>query len=126
MNKDSYKVFILEDEESRIEKLMRLARRDVEFFRVISFFVARSVDEACSILNTNRSFDIGFIDHDLGSDKTGVDVAKVIVDNRVSFGNCIIHSMNVVGANNIKNLLASSGFSAFVSPFRSLMMANKL
>lgn len=56
----------------------------------------------------NIKFHISF-DHDLGEKKTGYDVAKYIVKNEIpcTFS---IHSMNPVGAENIRQLMTHYGY----------------
>ena len=49
-------------------------------------------------------------DHDLGEDKTGYDIAKWLVEYNY-FGKFRIHSMNPVGANNIRQLLKHYGWT---------------
>lgn len=49
-------------------------------------------------------------DHDLGEGKTGYDVAKWLIDNSY-IGKFRIHSMNPVGANNIRQLLKHYGWT---------------
>lgn len=49
-------------------------------------------------------------DHDLGERKTGYDIAKWLIDNGY-IGKFRIHSMNPVGANNIRQLLKHYGWT---------------
>ena len=49
-------------------------------------------------------------DHDLGSEFTGYDVAKFIVDNKCNLTGFAVHSMNPVGAMNIFQLLTHYGY----------------
>jgi len=50
-------------------------------------------------------------DHDLGEKKTGYDVAKWLVEEYPWTANFRIHSMNPVGANNIRQLLKHYGWT---------------
>lgn len=52
-------------------------------------------------------------DHDLGMEKSGYDVAKWIVENRISNLKFHIHSMNPVGAANIHQLLTTYGYEEY-------------
>ena len=72
----------------------------------------KSYDEAIAALTTipyTPSLVIDF-DHDLGEGKTGYDVAKWLVEYNY-FGKFRIHSMNPVGANNIRQLLKHYGWT---------------
>lgn len=51
-------------------------------------------------------------DHDLGEKKTGYDVAKYIVENKLHIRYCV-HSMNTVGCANIEQLLDHYGYERF-------------
>lgn len=78
----------------------------------------KSYDEAIvTLIDTTDLMDIDdFIslvvdfDHDLGERKTGYDIAKWLIDNRY-IGKFRIHSMNPVGANNIRQLLKHYGWT---------------
>lgn len=78
----------------------------------------KSYDEAiAALIDTTDLMDIDdFIslvvdfDHDLGEGKTGYDVAKWLIDNSY-IGKFRIHSMNPVGANNIRQLLKHYGWT---------------
>ncbi len=56
------------------------------------------------------SFGIDF-DHDLGSTVSGYDIAKYIVSNDIPMSVFHIHSMNPVGADNIRQLLSHYGYT---------------
>lgn len=58
---------------------------------------------------TETSFGIDF-DHDLGSTVSGYDIAKYIVSNNIPMSAFHIHSMNPVGADNIRQLLCHYGY----------------
>lgn len=75
----------------------------------IDFIVVRSYNEAIEYINTNGIPGYISFDHDLGSDKTGYDLAKwlgdkVISDAAVMF-RYFVHSANPVGAENINKYL---------------------
>lgn len=74
-------------------------------------FLARSYKEAIKALKQYK-FDIIDFDHDLGEDKTGYDIAKYIIENQIIITDgFIIHSMNPVGVNNIKQLLTHFNYN---------------
>jgi adenine-specific DNA methylase len=50
------------------------------------------------------------LDHDLGSKKSGYDIAKYIVEKGISIDGFKCHSMNIVGKENIENLLLHYGY----------------
>ena len=56
------------------------------------------------------NYDIISLDHDLGEDKTGYDIAKYIVENQIKVGAVAIHSANPVGKFNINQLLTHYGY----------------
>ena len=59
---------------------------------------------------TNQVKAIIDFDHDLGRDKDGYDVAKWIVESNYPHFSFKIHSMNPVGAANIRHLLSHYGY----------------
>ena len=76
--------------------------------------VAHSVNEAKKIIreaegNGQDRF-ILELDHDLGEEKTGYDFAKWLIEQSY-IGKFRIHSMNPVGANNIRQLLKHYGWT---------------
>ena len=71
---------------------------------------AKSYDEAVEvIINMPITLTIDF-DHDLGEEKTGYDFAKWLIEQSY-IGKFRIHSMNPVGANNIRQLLKHYGWT---------------
>ena len=81
-----------------------------EYFHQIGaeITVARTYDEAIQYLGDE--YDVISLDHDLGEEKTGYDIAKYIVENQIDIGSFKIHSMNVVGRKNIYELLTHYGY----------------
>ena len=81
-----------------------------EYFHQIGaeITVARTYDEAIQYIDDN--YDIISLDHDLGEDKTGYDIAKYIVENQIKVGAVDIHSANPVGRFNINQLLTHYGY----------------
>lgn len=71
--------------------------------------VARGYEQAISFLNTD-SYDYISLDHDLGEEKTGYDIAKYIVENNVELKGFRVHSSNPVGRFNIVQLLTHYGY----------------
>ena len=67
-------------------------------------YVARSFKKAINYLKNNK-FDIIDLDHDLGEEKTGYDICKFIIENRIEIPIIQIHTANVVGKFNMKQLL---------------------
>ena len=53
------------------------------------------------------------LDHDLGTEKSGYDVAKWIVENQINKIDYRIHSMNPVGVQNIRQLMWRYGYHEF-------------
>lgn len=79
--------------------------------------LVRNFEQAVRVLNEVRGnviiidldHDLGF-DHDLTEDKTGYDVCKYIVEERIPLYGFHIHSMNPVGAQNMRQLLTHYGY----------------
>ena len=69
----------------------------------------KAIQKASETTFTSFSLVIDF-DHDLGEGKTGYDIAKWLVENNY-IGKFRIHSMNPVGANNIRQLLKHYGWT---------------
>lgn len=73
--------------------------------------IVRSYDEAVAIITHHGIPSYMSFDHDLGSDKTGMDVAKWIcyyaLDNNFDLSSMIfyVHSQNPVGRDNIQSYL---------------------
>lgn len=86
------------------------AKRSAEWIET-----ARDYDEAIELLSASIINDVAdetavFFDHDLGTGKTGYDVAKWIVENEVPIKFFNVHSMNPVGRKNIVELLTHYGY----------------
>lgn len=69
-----------------------------------SFHVARNYQDCIDIIQFN-TIEYLSLDHDLGEDKTGYDVAKFIVQKGIEIPVINIHSANPVGRDNIKQLI---------------------
>ncbi len=87
---------------------------------------AQTAIEAIEQLKDNSPFDMIFLDHDLGGkvyvasgEGTGWEVAKWIANNITNPPRILIHSMNPVGAKEMKYLLPN----AEVLPFHMLLSA---
>jgi len=77
--------------------------------------VCRSYNAAVAMIKKYLpSFDnlIVDLDHDLGYDPTGYDFCKYLVENEIT-GKFHIHSMNAVGAENMRQLLSHYGWVEF-------------
>lgn len=71
--------------------------------------VVRNYNDAISCLK-NNTYDYISLDHDLGEDKTGYDIAKYIVENQIQLKGFRVHSANIVGRFNIVQLLTHYGY----------------
>ena len=74
--------------------------------------VCRNYQDAVSAIKKYLpSFDnlIVDLDHDLGNKLTGYDFCKYLVENKIT-GQFHIHSMNVVGVENMRQLLSHYGW----------------
>lgn len=91
-----YKILILDDEEGR-HSLFR------KKYNIHELTHAYTADEAIDYLSKHK-YDIVFLDHDLGTRATGIKVAKWMHSNKID-AQVIIHSLNPVGAENMKHIL---------------------
>ena len=82
-------------------------------------FWAKSYDEAIKIFKNNedKTFIVD-LDHDLGEDKTGYDIAKYIVEQNIPIIAYKIHSMNPIGRANINQLLSHYGYNRVFIDFK--------
>lgn len=72
------------------------------------FVLARTYAEA--IQHIDAAMDLGQeilldLDHDLGEEKSGYDIAKYVIENQYGNVKYRIHSMNIVGVKNMRQLL---------------------
>lgn len=71
--------------------------------------VARGYEQAICFLDAD-SYDYISLDHDLGEEKTGYDIAKYIVEHNIPLAGFRVHSSNPVGRFNIVQLLTHYGY----------------
>ena len=111
------RVLILEDSPERIKTFQKkLGKYDLYFFD--------NVADTIRALEYMDQFDVLFLDHDLGGEvfvdsdqpNTGYQLAKYISEKQLKFNQIIIHSMNSVGAQRMKDALPD----ATVAPFTTL------
>lgn len=70
-----------------------------------------AIDTIKYLSTTNQPFVLD-LDHDLGGNKTGYDICKFIVENKlVQCERVKLHSMNVVGMANMRQLLSHYGYN---------------
>jgi hypothetical protein len=77
--------------------------------------ICRTFRQAISYLNMVKNREIAgsvsiSLDHDLGGSRTGYDLAKYIVENEIPIASFDCHSANVVGKQNITDLLNHYGY----------------
>lgn len=79
------------------------------------WIIARSYEDAMWYVNNRGIPDYISFDHDLGTEKTGYDLAKslceVLMDTGAPMFSYYVHSQNPVGKTNIQNYL--EGFMAW-------------
>ncbi len=113
------KILILEDANSRIQTFIKHygKKHDLYFFD--------NITDAKDALNLLGPFDVIFLDHDLddrvyvnsNEANTGYQLAKWMQENNISAEEIIIHSMNPVGADNIKAVLPQAKIIPFINLF---------
>lgn len=114
------KILILEDSGGRIKTFEKHLGKDHDLY----FF--DNVIEAKEALQLLGPFDALFLDHDLddkifvnsNEENTGYQLAKWISENDdIKFDEIIIHSLNPVGAQNIKAVLPEAKVVPFINLF---------
>ena len=75
--------------------------------------VARTYEQALKNLMV-RKFDVVDLDHDLAEEKTGYDIVKFMVENKIFAPTIYLHTANPVGRNNMKQLLERYTKSKFL------------
>ena len=110
------KILILEDSQARINTFkQKLNNKEYELY----FF--DKVKDAELALENIGGFSVAFLDHDLdneifvdsNNENTGYQLAKYIAEKNIDIPSIIIHSMNVVGAQNMKSLLPKAEIIPF-------------
>jgi CheY-like chemotaxis protein len=104
------KIFVVEDNKERNGVFWNTLPK---LFAGCHLVIAEDVKEAKEILSRDKDWDLILLDHDLGGrvyvksedDNTGYQVAKFMVESGVTYKRVITHSMNPVGAENIKSVL---------------------
>lgn len=116
------KIFILEDDENRMKYFNKVLNKH-------TILHADTVEKSIKILEENEDIIILFLDHDLehkimvSSKKpnTGYALAKYINESGKVYPQIIIHSMNVIGAHNMKDKLINCAEDLQVIPFHILI-----
>lgn len=78
--------------------------------------VVRNYDGAIEAINSFTKMGIPIfidLDHDLGEEKSGYDIARYIVEHQIKNIEFRIHSMNPVGQYNIRQLMERYGYIEF-------------
>lgn len=107
------KIFILEDDINRINAFQKYLGNH-------SLTIVSEAMEAIKILEKDITFDLMFLDHDLGGqiyvdvneENTGSTVAKYLSGKEFK-GQIIIHSFNPIGVQNMINYLPNSLYIPF-------------
>lgn len=103
------RVLIWLDDERPVPKCLDKTFQDL--------IICRSYKEAITALDVMRydgSWEIYIsFDHDLGTQESGYDVAKYIVEHQIKIKGYRVHSMNPVGVLNITQLLEHYGYKKF-------------
>lgn len=81
-----------------------LHKIDNPFLYNNDIIVCRNYKETIEILDC-MEFDVIDLDHDLGEEKTGYDICKYIVENKIECPKFYLHTANPVGRLNMKQLL---------------------
>jgi CheY-like chemotaxis protein len=90
-------------------------KRHVNFLRRLADHTvvsAGSYKEAIAALETGSPYDVIFLDHDLGTRKSGYDVARYLIEEMSEDlwpEQVIVHSLNIIGGPRIVRLLQDAG-----------------
>jgi hypothetical protein len=117
------KIFILDDDENRQEWF----KKEFTHVQIVS---ALDIDEA--VKKFNNTYKLILLDHDLGNRiyvpsedrNTGYQFCKHLLEYEITC-DILLHSMNSVGVNNMKNLLETKFKNIYLLDFGSLTTAWK-
>jgi CheY-like chemotaxis protein len=109
------RIFVLEDSDYRINYFKSLFNKEG-----IILEIANTVEEGKKLLSTQKSWDVIFLDHDLEGEiyvdsnyhNTGYQLAKYI-RQYIEYDRVILHTMNTVGAANMKAVLEDAEIIPF-------------
>lgn len=82
----------------------------------VLLFICRTYSSAIEVLRwcrDNGCKPLLDLDHDLGEAKTGYDICKFIVEEKIPLNGYILHTMNPVGRQNMEQLLSHYGYLSF-------------
>jgi len=123
---NQYKIFVLEDNEIRIDFFKKICA-------ACTLVIATNAEEAIKLLKQNE-YDIILLDHDLGGEiyvnsneqNTGFQVVKYMILNKLQQNSyIIIHSMNYIGAKLMLQNLLTNGYEAEIIPFSFILEMHK-
>lgn len=78
----------------------------------VSLVTVRNYKAAIDFLGQHRDDNVIIdLDYDLGEEKTGYDICKFIIENEIPLLGYILHTMNPVGRQNMKQLLSHYGYA---------------
>jgi len=107
------RILVIDDEQSRFEGIETMLR--LQPGHEITYSTGTDALE-----RIKEGWDTIFLDHDLGLDYTdGYELAKTISENPPH--QVIVHSMNIVGAKNIVNLLKNYVYDVRHIPYSTLV-----
>lgn len=115
------KIFILEDNQDRMDFFLDLYRKEK--------IVCTAFVNSAKLWLEDYEYDVLFLDHDLNEHnleaitqkETGYDFVKYMVEKGLQKQAVIyVHSMNPAGAQSMVNLLQSNGYQAMWLPFHLL------
>jgi len=123
------KILIVDDLESRHEVIADWLSKVAKGTNPV-IFSAYDIDDVKKIFREHKHFDYIFLDHDLGdtifadsSDyHTGYTVAKIMIEQKITYDNLIVHSINIYGALNIQSLI----HEVIIIPVFTLVRFNEL
>lgn len=104
-------IIILDDSKERLSK----------FKAKIECETALNSQDAISLLEKHDKIEELYLDHDLGSDDTGMKVVEWLVINKKNIKEIIIHSLNHSAARLMKDKLVAAGYSTIIIPFYLLV-----
>lgn len=117
------KIFILEDDPSRIKQFRKYLPR--QYGHDAEIVITQTAADAKATLAARAPFDIAFLDHDLGeevyvsslNEETGYRVAEFIARKKIPISRIALHSLNTPGAIKMEMVLKKAGYDAARFPF---------
>lgn len=110
-------IFVLDDDKERILRFKKELGEDI----VVATSYSEAMSKIDKLFESGKVLDYVFLDHDLGEadEKNGFDFANQLVHYPIGSPTVFVHSMNPVGAKNMRNVLRTE-FLTHIIPYNRL------